>query len=268
MNIHGRIAVVSGGSSGIGNGTAKALARRGAHVVLLARSEDELSRATTEIQEQGGNASAYSVDVADIQAVKRVTANIRQEVGVPDILVNSAGTGKWRNILETDPEEAKYMMDVVCLGAFYLTQCLLPDMLVRKKGHIVNVTSVASYLGWPGAIGYAASRWAMRGFTEALRQEVHGTGVDVTLYASSTVRTKYFEHNPGVSPKIFQGTPLVPILSADAVGEAIAQAIEKRQRVLILPPAMSALVRLNTLFPGLAESMLRKTLMSKPLNHS
>ena len=107
---------------------------------------------------------------------------INADVGTPDIIVNNAGAGQWKFVDETSPEEAVQMMAVPYFAAFYVTHAFLPGMLRRNTGHIVNVSSVGSRFVWPGATAYIAARWAVRGFTEALRADLAGTKIGVTLF--------------------------------------------------------------------------------------
>lgn len=231
MKINGTLALVTGASSGIGAATARTLARAGARVLLLARTADALHRIAGEIAAAGAWAKAHPVDLADPAAVERVVRAIKTESGTPDILVNSAGAGRPLFTEETSPAEAAQMMTVPYLAAFTLTRAFLPEMLRRKRGHIVNVTSAVAYFVFPGATAYTAARWAMRGFTEALRLDLHGTGIGVTLVAPGVVSgTGYYEHNPGMAQRIPKAARFYPTLTAEQVAAAIAQGIEHKKR--------------------------------------
>jgi short-subunit dehydrogenase len=92
---------------------------------------------------------------------------VSRETGEPDILINNAGAGRWLAVMETSPEEARNMMELPCLAAFHVTRALLPAMVARRSGHIVNVTSPASFIAWPNAAGYIAARHALKGFSES-----------------------------------------------------------------------------------------------------
>src|SRR3989304_3427613 len=176
MNIKGKTVLVTGASSGMGAGIAKAMAKAGGKLVLLGRRLDALQSVANEIARASSEARIYVVDLADAKAVMNTAARIKTEVGVPDIIVNNAGSGKWRFIDETSPEEAVQMMAVPYFAAFYVTRAFLPDMLKRNSGHIVNISSVGSRFVWPGATAYLAARWAVGGFTAALRADLYGAG--------------------------------------------------------------------------------------------
>jgi uncharacterized protein len=169
MKLAGTLAVVTGASSGIGEATARELAARGCHVLLLARRIDRLNGIVDDIRRAGGNADAYAADLSDPKAISSAVDELTSAHGGPQILVNNAGSGRWKPILDTSAEEAAAMMAVPYLAAFNMTRDMLPGMLVRRSGHIVNVTSVAARLAWPGAVAYAAARAATEGFTHVLR---------------------------------------------------------------------------------------------------
>ena len=151
MNIEGKLALVTGASSGMGSAIAGALAKAGAKVVLLARNRDALQKVADGITAAGGKAVFYSVDLADADAVVSTAAQIKSEQGVPDIIVNNAGSGEWRFIDETSNEEAVSMMTLPYFAAFYITKAFYNDMVARDSGHIVNISSVGSRFVWPGA---------------------------------------------------------------------------------------------------------------------
>ena len=249
MKIDGRLALITGASRGIGAATALALAQRNARLVLLARTSAALEKVAAEIARRGGAASIFPTDVGDSQAVNRVAQIIRTEIGIPDIIINNAGTGSWRFVEETDPDEAVQMMAAPYLAAFYVTRAFLPDMLERNSGHIVNVTSAVAYRAVPGAAAYSAACWAIRGFTEALRADLHGFNIGVTLFASGTVATPGFQHYPGVEERMPKVLNLVSILAPEQVAEAVVGGIEQNKREVIIPFMMRLLVTLNHLFP-------------------
>ena len=186
--IKNSVVVVTGASSGMGAAIAKAMAKAGGRVALLARNKEDLDKVAAEIASAGSPARVYPVDLADAGAVAAVARRITQEMGAPDIIINNAGRGRWLFVDETSPDEAVQMMAVPYFAAFNVTHAFLPAMLKKNSGHIVNVSSVGSRFVWPGATAYLAARWAVRGFTEALRADLDGTGIGVTLYESGVVR--------------------------------------------------------------------------------
>lgn len=250
MQIEGRIALITGASFGIGAATARAMARAGARVVLLARTESALEQVAGAIRAAGGTAWAYPVDLADPEAVERVAAAIRAEVGVPDLIINNAGAGRWLAIEETSPAEAMSMMAVPYFAAFYVTRAFLPAMLARRSGRIVNVNSPASLVAWPGAVAYTAARWALRGFTEALRADLRGTGVSVSAVVPGKVSSTYFAHNPGVEQRFPGLARLLPTLSPEQMAARIVQGVRRDERAIIAPRALKLLYLAHAVAPG------------------
>jgi len=257
IKLQGSVAVVTGASSGIGEATARAFARRGSHVLLVARNQHRLSMVVDQIRGQGHKADAYPVDLSDPKAISRVVAQLTQTHGSPHIVVNNAGAGRWLPMSATSAEEAAQMMAVPYLAAFNVTRDLLPGMVARRCGHIVNVTSVAARLAWPGAVAYTAARAAMEGFTNALRAELHGSGVGVTLATFGAVDTPYWEHNPGSRERLPRLAALIPVLPADKVAGLIVAAVAKGSRTVVAPALFRLLFFLNALSPAPVEVSLR-----------
>lgn len=194
-----KVALITGASSGIGEATARLLAKEGYSVALLARSADKLEKIVKDI---GPNASAYTCDASDVDAVEDVAARVISQMGVPDVIVNCAGAGRWLKLEETKPDEALEMMRAPYLTAFAVTHVFLPAMLARKSGLIINVNSPASLVPWRSAVGYTAARSALRAFHEALSQDLVGTGVRSSHVIFAKVASSYFENNPGTEEKL------------------------------------------------------------------
>lgn len=255
----GKVVVVTGASSGIGEATAKLFAARGAHVVLLARNRERLETAAAAIRSAGGKATAYALDLADAGAVAETARRITAEAGAPEVVANIAGAGRWAPLLDTTPEEARAMIEAPYLAAVYLTRALLPDMVARGRGQIACISSPASYLAWPNACAYIAARHAVKGFTDALRMELRGTGVGVSLVVLGTVDSPYWRHNPGSRKHLLQPPlpGLMPTLSVEDAAAAIVSGVERKARRVVKPGLFRALFLLNALAPGLVESQLR-----------
>lgn len=186
------LAVVTGASGGIGEAIARRLAADGTRVVLLARRAQPLQQLAGEL---GG--AAYPVDLADGEATADVCRRILAEEGTPDLIVNNAGAGRFRSIEETSNGETRQQMELPYRAAFHVTRGFIEAMLARGHGTIMQINSPVAVVPWPGAVGYAAARFALRGFTEALRQDLHGTGINVASLSPSRVHSGYFDANPG-----------------------------------------------------------------------
>ncbi len=259
MKLQQTIVVVTGASSGIGAATGVALARKGAQVVLLARSAAPLQALAAEIAAAGGVAHAYPVDLTDAAAVAAVAGRVLAEVGPPDIIINNAGVGRFLAIDETAASEAVTMMAAPYFAAFYTTHAFLPAMLKRRRGMIVNITSPASRLPWPGATAYAAARWAMRGFNEALRADLFRTGLRTMLVTPGKVTSDYFANNPGSEERIPMIARISKTLTPAEVAAAIVEGIEKDRRSVVLPRLIQVFFVLHALFPRTVELLVNLT---------
>ena len=262
MKLEGKTALVTGASSGIGAATARALAAAGARVCLAARRAGELEKVAGSLP--AGMASTYPVDLGDPAAVSDLARRVTAQVGTPDIIINNAGAGAWKFIEETTPEEAVQMMTAPYFAAFFVTREFLPAMLRRNSGHIVNVSSVASRFVWPGATAYIAARWAVRGFTEALRADLSRTRIGVTLYESGVVRSPYWEHNPGSRERVPKMGRLVPELSPEAAAAALVRGIERERKLVVAPFMMKLTYWQHAVFPGVVQWLMTRTGYVRP----
>ena len=258
MNVSERTIVVTGASRGIGQAAAWALARAGGRVALLARSSD-VERIAAEIVSQGGKARGYAVDLTDPLAVERTAQQVTRDLGAPDIVVNNAGAGRWLYVEETPPEEAAAMMASPYFAAFYVTRTFLPAMLARNQGYIVNVNSPAAWLPWPGATGYMAARWALRGFTAALRADLHDTGIQVLQIVPGKVSSTYFKHNPQSEERIPRITSWIPTLTPEQVAAALVRGIERDRREIVLPAMLRLVMLAHTLAPSVVDRLMFRT---------
>jgi short-subunit dehydrogenase len=183
MKIAGANVVVTGASTGIGRETALLLAQRGAHVTVVARDQSRLDSLTAEHD----GISAVSADMT----VEADRASLLAAAGDVDVLVNNAGIG-WKGLVEDMPfTDVRALYELNVLALIDLTQRVLPGMLVRKLGHIVNIGSIAGYVGVPGEAVYCSTKYAVQGFTDGLRRELLGRGVDVSLIAPGPIKTEF-----------------------------------------------------------------------------
>ncbi len=260
--INHSLILITGASSGIGAATAKVMAHQGARLALLARTSENLAKVSASIDRlhaqpsRGFSARIYPVDLTDANTVDQVAQQIKAEMGVPDIIVNSAGSGRWLFAEETDPNEVVQMMGAPYFAAFSITRAFLPEMLKRNSGHVVNVNSPASKLPWPGATAYSAARWAMKGFTEALRADLWRTNIHVTSIVAGKVETGYWQHNPGSEERSPRIARLIPTLTAEQVANAIVDAIEHNKREVIIPFMLRVFYLAYSLAPRLVERIV------------
>lgn len=259
MDIHGKTVVITGASSGIGAATAKAMASCGARLALLARNQEALQNIASKICAIGRKARPYPVDLSNAEAVAKVARTITADLGVPDILVNNAGAGCFRFIEETSPEEAVAMMAAPYFAAFNVTRTFLPDMMKRGTGCIANITSPASRIVWPGATAYTAARWAMRGFTKALRADLAHTNISVSLIVPPKVSSGYWEHNPGSEERLPKIAKILPTISPERAAQGILAAIEKEAREYVFPLRLKLVYGLDAVSPRLVEWLVKVT---------
>lgn len=264
MRIRGTLALITGASGGIGAATAREMAKAGAKLILVARTESKLKVVAEEIRSAGGQAYVYACDLGDWAAVAETAARIKADVGVPDILINNAGAGRWLAVEETDPQEAVSMMAAPYFAAFFMTRAFVQEMCRRGSGRIANVNSPVAYLVIPGATGYAASRCALRGFNDALRAELHGTGVGVTHLVFGEVTSDYFINNPGSHERIPSISKIIPVLSPEQTARLIVRAIENDRSELIRPLMMKMVVVFDRWMPRISGWLMRVTGWKRP----
>jgi NADP-dependent 3-hydroxy acid dehydrogenase YdfG len=197
MDLSGKVALVTGASSGIGEATAKQLAAAGAKVIVVARRKDRLQKLVTQIDGAGGEAYAIEADLLDRAACEQVIDEVIEKYHQLDILVNNAGVMLLGPVLDAPIEEWENMIQLNVLSLMYMTHAALPHMKQASKGHIVNISSVAGRIATANSAVYNASKWGVNAFTEALRQElVSGqTGIRTTLIEPGAVETELASHN-------------------------------------------------------------------------
>ena len=259
MKIEGKIILITGASSGIGKACAINLAEHGAQVILQARGEEALREVANTIESNGGKASVYPVDLSDFNQINSSAERIKSEVGVPDVIVNNAGMGKWLFIEETDNAEIEQMMSVPYFAAFHTTRAFINEILERNSGHIINVNSPASLLAFPAASSYTGARWALRGFNDALRADMNGTKIRVTMLVAAKVSSSYFDNNPGSEERLPKISVLFGTLTPEQVAKSIHGCIKSPRNYVIIPFLLAVVVWFNRIFPSIEEWLVFKT---------
>lgn len=252
MKLQGKNVVITGASSGIGRATALEMARRGANVVLAARRADRLEQVGAECRALGVRTRIIVTDVTKEADCRRLI----ETAGEVDVLVNNAGFAIFSTVVDADPGDVREMIETNYLGAFHCTRAALPQMLSRRSGTIVNVSSITGLMGFSRMSAYCASKFALTGFTEALRDEVIGKGVRVALVCPGTTDTEFFvKAERGKMPG---ASRLMLAVGPDRVARAVCNAAEDGRYRRILPGLAAIYMRLKEWFPRLAHLLFRR----------
>jgi NADP-dependent 3-hydroxy acid dehydrogenase YdfG len=233
--LHGKVALVTGASSGIGEATAWALAREGASLALSARRADRLEALATELRRAGSEVFVHVGDLATRDGAQRAVDATVGALGGLDVLINNAGVMFLGPIEETDPKDWERMIDINLLGLMVACRAAIAPMRSRGGGHIVNVSSVSGRFAGPTQGGYNATKWGVNGFSEALRREVNGDGIKVTLIEPGVVATELTDHIPHAATKERYETNIakMEMLQSEDIADAIRYVVTRPRRVSI-----------------------------------
>ncbi|WP_026671950.1 3-ketoacyl-ACP reductase [Alkalihalobacterium bogoriense] len=217
QTISGKTALVTGAGKGIGKATAIALAKEGVHVALLARTESDLQAVADEIKALGAKVAYATADVSSLEQVEGAIEKVTAELGAFDIVINNAGTGTFGGFLELTPEQWKNIIDINLMGVYYVTRTVLPQLIEKNGGDIINISSTAGQKGAPVTSAYSASKFGLLGLTESLALEVRKHNIRVTALTPSTVATELaFKENltDGNPEKVMQPEDLAEFIVA------------------------------------------------------
>jgi len=249
------LVLITGASSGVGEAAARAFAKTGATVILVARNSEKLHLIAKGI---GENAIPAPCDAADPDAVAKMAVVVLKTHGSPDVIINSAGAGLWKTLQDTTPQDAIAMMNAPYFAAFFTTHAFLPTMLERKSGVILHVNSPACITPWPSSVGYAASRAALRGLHDALSQDLVRTGVDSCNVIFGKVASPYFDNNPGTADKLPALDKVLPVLSVEDCADILLKLSRRPRHTAIYPMTLRALVGLGQYAPALTRWLARQ----------
>ena len=210
-------ALITGAGKGIGKAIAIALAKEGVNVILVARTQEEIDSVAAKVRSLRVKALAITADVADINSVNAAVAKALAEFGTIDILINNAGIAAFGKFLELEPTDWERIIQVNLMGTYYMTRAVLPNMIERQTGDIINISSTAGLSGNALTSAYSASKFAVLGLTESLMQEVRKHNIRVTALTPSTVATdmaKELNLTDGNPDKVMQAEDMAELIIA------------------------------------------------------
>ena len=261
MKLKGSTVIVTGASSGIGRETARQLAQAGSNVVLASRDEKALQKLAGELEPLAGRRLVAATDVTDREAVKAMVERTLQELGSIEVLVNNAGLGLSAPVAEGSLENMRHVFEVNLFGAVHCIQAVTPHMKERRRGTIVNVSSVVGRLGSPYSGAYSASKAALNALTDSLRMELEPHGIRVTaIYPGYTITD--FHANSLSEVKMPPRSRLVRGVGAEAVAETIVQAVRKGRREAYVSLSDATGVMIKNLSPRLVDWGMRRLWLS------
>ena len=256
-----KVVLITGASSGIGRALAFAFGREGASIVICARKTDALNVVSRELQQAGIDNLAITADISIEADVKTLIDQAVAHYGRLDILISNAGITMRSLVIDADPEVFRTVMDINFMGTVYATHYALPHIL-RAKGSVVGISSIAGYRGLPVRAGYSASKFAMNGFLEALRTEMLYSGVHVLTacpgFTTSNIRVAALDASGQAAGESVRDES--DMMSADECAQHILNAVKRRKRELILTMQGKLTVFLNKWLPSLTDRLVYNTL--------
>lgn len=254
ISLKGKVVLITGASSGFGQDAARMFAHQGCKLVLAARRLDRLQELADCIQDDGGEALAVPVDVGQYQEIGLMVQTTLDVYGQIDILFNNAGFGRLDWLENLDPgRDIETQVAVNLTGLMHVTRAVLPHMLARRSGHIINMASVAGYIAAPLYSVYSATKYGVRAFTESLRRETAPFGVKVTGIYPGPAATEFGQHTgDNVLKRSFQA-PAWAYMSSDKVARRVVWVARHPRRTVILPWWFRPIFWADALLPGLVD---------------
>lgn len=251
-DLNDKVVVVTGGSAGLGEQICYEAAKKGAIVVVCARRINLIGKVKEKCEELSGkDAFSYQLDIADPENVETVFEKIISEVSQIDILVNNAGFGIFENFLETDLTKAKEMFEVNVLGMMVFTQKVALQMAAKKTGHIINIASMAGKMATAKSTIYSATKFAVLGFSNALRLELKPLGISVTTVNPGPIATDFFDH-ADPSGTYLDSVGMI-VLEPNKLAREIVASMGTFKREINRPRILEGAYRVYTLFPHIGD---------------
>lgn len=257
IDLKNKVVLITGASSGFGEDAARLFAAEGCKVVLAARRLDRLQSLAAEIQNDGGEALAVPVDLnvpAEIEVMVQTALDLYEKI---DILFNNAGYGSMDWFEKLDPDRnIETIIKVNLIGTMLVTHAVLPHMLERRKGHIINMSSVAGLIAAPLITTYSAGKYGVRAFTDALRREVAPFGIKVTGIYPGPAVTEFGKKLGDTRPRNTIKKLKYPHLSSEYVARRVVNAAKRPVRSLVIPWWFRVVTTFDTLFPVIVDWIL------------
>ena len=247
MDFKDQVVLITGASSGIGKQLAVDLAARRAVVVGCGRSIARLKESLKEVRRHSPSSAMIGCDVSDLEQVRGMVAKVLADYGKIDVLINNAGVGMRRPFVDSELGAVEEMIRINFLGAAYCAHAVLPSMIARKTGHIVNISSGAGKIGTLNMSAYCASKFALNGWSESLYHELRPLGVKVSVVCPGPVRTEFNREFRDTEPK----SPPRLLVTPEAVSREIIKVIEKNKFEVITPRWLAFLCALERHMPNL-----------------
>ena len=226
-SLKGKTALITGGGKGIGRALALALAQEGVNIALMGRSAAPLEETAKTAGKQGIKVAYATADVSDMNAVNTAVALLTKELGDIDILINNAGIAAFGGFMELEPAQWEQIIQVNLMGVYYVTRAILPGMIERKTGDIINISSTAGQRGAPLTSAYSASKFGLLGLTESLMLEVRKHNIRVSALTPSTIATDMAK-----DLNLTDGNP-EKVLQPEDLAEFVVSQLKLNRRVLV-----------------------------------
>ncbi len=267
ISLKNKIVLVTGASSGFGEDAARLFAKEGATVVLAARRMDRLTALAEDICAAGGQAFAVPLDVTEQSQIEEAVQTVLDNFGRIDILFNNAGFGRLDWLENLDPRrEIDTQIDVNLRGVIQVTRAVLPQMIASRSGHIINMSSVAGLIAAPLYSIYAATKYGVRAFSDALRREVVPFGIRVSGIYPGPAATEFGQHSGDNAVKSSLKFPQWLWMTSEYVARCTVGLAKRPRRTLIIPCYYRIIIGFDTLFPGLVDWIL-KVVFVKRFHH-
>jgi short-subunit dehydrogenase len=260
MEFKGQVILITGVSSGIGRQLAIDLAARGATIIGCGRMQERLQESLVEMRRTSPSSQVATCDVSDPRQVNSMVEKALSEFGRIDILINNAGFGLYQSLIDCPVDSIEAMVRTNLLGAVYCAKEVVPSMVERRSGHIVNISSVAGKIGTPNMAAYCATKSALIGLTESLYHELRPLGIHVSVICPGPVRTKFRLHFDELAPM----APGFLVLETDAVSRAVIRAIEQQKCEVVVPLWLALACLFKRLMPNLFRFIFYHTLRLQP----